>query len=97
MASSSIHRDQLHRHRICCAPGTVLDAKCGPGHRGWGGGGGGGRDPEGLKRQTTMVTGRGEMDRLRGIITLSLTSESDWPVTVSHPPGTKDEFMPVRV
>lgn len=43
-----------------------------------------------------MFTAAGGMDRLHGIILTSLTSESDWPVTVSHPPGTKDEFVPVK-
>lgn len=36
------------------------------------------------------------MDRLQGMIIISFISESDWPVTVTHPSGTKDEFMPIK-
>lgn len=38
---------------------------------------------------------RDGLDRLREII-IFLTSEPDWPAMVPHPPGTKDEFMPMK-
>lgn len=81
-ASISISRDQPHTHTLCCVPGAVLDAECGPG--------------DGLGWWTVTFPGAGGSNRLHGIVIIFLTSEPDWPIAGPCLPGTKDELMPIK-
>lgn len=87
-------RDQLHTQRPCWAPHTclMLTEVQGSGLR-WGSGR---EEMERLKEVDKDVHGVGGMDGLNGTAIISLTCEPDGPVTGPCPPGTKEEFMPVK-